>query len=159
MPLWRHQKQDRQGVATTTANREVAAEIEVEVMAATTLEFQIAVARLPGLDVRESLTITLNGNVIEPREILGRHATRIHALEVDQGTVKLSYSATVAGEAEPAPVRDIDVITYLRPSRYAEADKFFGFAATEFGQYTDSATLLEKVAAWVGTRCHRSRCR
>ena len=69
-----------------------------------------------------------------------------------QGTVKLSYSATVAGEAEPAPVRDIDLITYLRPSRYAEADKFFGFAATEFGQYTDPATLLEKVAAWVGTR-------
>jgi hypothetical protein len=24
---------------------------------------------------------------------------------------------------------------YLRPSRYAEADKFFGFAATEFGNY------------------------
>ena len=152
MPLWRHRKQHGQGVATTTANREVAAEIEVEVVAATTLEFQIAVARLPGLGVRESLTITLNGNVIEPREILGQHETRIHALEVDQGTVKLSYSATVAGEAEPAPVRDIDVITYLRPSRYAEADKFFGFAATEFGQYTDSATLLEKVAAWVGTR-------
>ena len=41
---------------------------------------------------------------------------------------------------------------YLRPSRYAEADKFFGFAATEFGNYTDSATLLEKVSSWVGTR-------
>jgi hypothetical protein len=35
---------------------------------------------------------------------------------------------------------------YLRPSRYAEADKFYGFAATEFGDYADSTTLLE--------RCH-----
>jgi transglutaminase-like putative cysteine protease len=40
----------------------------------------------------------------------------------------------------------------LRPSRYAEADKFFGFAATEFAQYADSATLLERVSSWVGTR-------
>ena len=55
-------------------------------------------------------------------------------------------------QAEPAPLRDIDLSTYLRPSRYAEADKFFGFAATEFGEFADSATLLEKVSSWVGTR-------
>jgi transglutaminase-like putative cysteine protease len=136
----------------TTANREVAAQIDVEVTAPTTLEFQVAVARLPGLEVRESLAITFNGKPLQPREIIGPHETRIHSLDVGEGLVSLSYQATVSGEAEPAPVRDIDVITYLRPSRYAEADKFFGFAATEFGQYTDSATLLEKVAAWVGAR-------
>jgi transglutaminase-like putative cysteine protease len=49
----------------------------------------------------------------------------------------------VCGEAQPAPVRDIDLVTYLRPSR---------FAATEFAQYADSATLLERVSSWVGTR-------
>jgi hypothetical protein len=152
MPSWRNHKERGQDVATTIANREVGTQIEVDVTAATTLEFQVAVARLPGLDVRESLSITLNGNAIEPVEIIGPHQTRIHSVQVDQGRVNLSYSATVAGEAEPAPVSDIDVITYLRPSRYAEADKFFGFAATEFGQYSDSATLLEKVAAWVGAR-------
>ncbi|MDT5076458.1 MAG: hypothetical protein QOJ80_1095, partial [Mycobacterium sp.] len=47
---------------------------------------------------------------------------------------------------------DYDLSMYLRPSRYAEADKFYGFAATEFGQYADSSTLLEHVAAWVGGR-------
>ena len=135
-----------------TANREVGAQIEVEVTAPTTLEFQIAVARQPGLDVRESLAITRNGKRLEPREIVGPHETRIHAVDVDEGPVSLSYSATVAGEADIAPVPDIDLITYLRPSRYAEADKFFGFAATEFGKYADSATLLEKVSSWVGTR-------
>ncbi|UMB71520.1 transglutaminase-like domain-containing protein [Mycobacterium paraterrae] len=149
MPTW-HDNGDRE--ATALANREVGAQIDVEVTAPTTLEFQVAVARQPGLDVSESLAITFNGNPIQPREIVGPHDTRIHSIEVGEGAVSLSYQATVAGEAEPAPVRDIDVITYLRPSRYAEADKFFGFAATEFGQYTDSATLLEKVAAWVGAR-------
>ncbi len=98
------------------------------------------------------MAITLNGKPIEAREIIGAHETRIHSVDIDEGTVSLSYSATVSGEAEPAPVRDIDLVTYLRPSRYAEADKFFGFAATEFAQYTDPATLLEKVSSWVGTR-------
>ncbi len=61
-----------------------------------------------------------------------------------------SYRATIEGRTDPPPVRDIDLSTYLRPSRYAEADKFFGYAATEFGQYANSVTVLEKVSSWVG---------
>ena len=64
----------------------------------------------------------------------------------------MSYSATVSGEADVVPVRDIDMITYLRPSRYAESDKFFGFAATEFERFGASVELLENVSSWVGTR-------
>ena len=66
-----------------------------------------------------------------------------------------SWPATprpIIGQTDPAPRDEIDLSTYLRPSRYAEADKFFGFAATEFGDFADSATLLEKVSSWVGTR-------
>jgi hypothetical protein len=139
-------------ITTSDLKRNVGAEIEVEVTEATVLDFQVAVARLPGIDVSESLAITFNGKAIEPREIVGEHGTRIHIVRADKGTVNLSYSATVVGQADPAPVRDIDLITYLRPSRYAEADKFFGFAATEFEQYGTSLTLLEKVSSWVGTR-------
>jgi transglutaminase-like putative cysteine protease len=152
MPSWRHRSERGHGIATTTANREVGALIDVEVNAPTTLEFQVAVARQPGLEIRESLAITFNGKPLQPREIIGPHDTRVHSIEVGEGAVSLSYEATVAGDAQPAPVRDIDLVTYLRPSRYAESDKFFGFAATEFGQFADSATLLEKVSSWVGTR-------
>jgi transglutaminase-like putative cysteine protease len=152
MPSWHRRKADGDGIGTITANREVGAEIEVEITAPTTLEFQIAVARQPGIDVRESLAITLNGTSLQPREIVGEHHTRIHSLQVDEGILSLSYSATVRGEAELAPLRDIELINYLRPSRYAEADKFFGFAATEFAEYVDSVTLLERVSSWVGTR-------
>lgn len=151
--MYSRQDNDRREAAVTTlANREVGAQIDVEVTAPTTLEFQVAVAHQSGLDISESLVITVNGNQIQPREILGPHDTRIHSIDVGTGVVSLVYQATVSGAANPAPVRDIDVITYLRPSRYAEADKFFGFAATEFGQYSGSATLLENVAAWVGSR-------
>jgi transglutaminase-like putative cysteine protease len=151
MPAWRRRAA---GDDTNTADvkRRVGAEIEVEVIEPTTLDFQIAVARQPGIDVSESLAIKLGGKALEPREIIGEHDTRIHVVQADRGIVTMSYSATVVGRADPAPVRDIDLITYLRPSRYAESDKFFGFAATEFRQYRTSIVLLEKVSSWVGTR-------
>ncbi|MGB7509582.1 MAG: transglutaminase family protein, partial [Mycobacterium sp.] len=135
--------------------RDVGAELDVAITAPTTLEFQIAVAPQPGAEVTESLTFVLDGKEIPPadiREIAGDHGNRIHTFEAPVGNLTVSYSATVVGEADPAPLRDIDMSTYLRPSRYAEADKFYGFAATEFGEFADSATLLEKVSSWVGTR-------
>ena len=137
---------------TTELKRDVGAELEVDVTSPTTLAFQIAVPEQPGARVTESLTFTSNGKAVTPDEIIGQHGNRIHRFAAPEGTVTASYQATILGEADPAPVRDIDLITYLWPSRYAEADKFFGFAATEFEEYVDSATLLEKVSSWVGTR-------
>jgi transglutaminase-like putative cysteine protease len=133
-------------------SREVGAEIEVQVIAPTTLEFQIAVARLPGLDVSESLAIKLNGKEIEPKEIIGEHETRIHRLHAEQGSLTMSYSATVSGHADTAPIRDIDMITYLRPSRYAESDRLAAVARGEFGGIGTGAALLAAVSSWVGTR-------
>lgn len=141
--------------------RDIGAELDVEITARTTLEFQIAVAPLPGAAITEELTFVLDGKEIpitgSPgasgiREISGEHGNRIHKFDSPEGNLKVSYSATVIGQGEPPPLRDIDLSIYLRPSRYAEADKFFGFGATEFGEFADSATLLEKVSSWVGTR-------
>ncbi len=121
-------------------------------MAPTELEFQIAVAPHPNTQVSESLSFVLNGNPVRPLEISGTHGNRIHKLDAEGGLLKVDYTATITGRTDPAPVSEYDQSMYLRPSRYAEADKFFGFAATEFGNYVDSATLLEKVSSWVGTR-------
>ncbi len=132
--------------------REVAAELEVEITAPTTLEFQIAVAPHPNASVSEALSFVLDGANVQPLEISGTHGNRIHKLDVPVGNLRVEYSATIVGRTDPAPVTEYDQSMYLRPSRYAEADKFFGFAATEFGTFMDSATLLEKVSAWVGTR-------
>nr|ABP43687.1 transglutaminase domain protein [Mycolicibacterium gilvum PYR-GCK] len=141
--------------AVDLMKRDVGAELDVEITDPTTLEFQIAVAPQPGAEVTESLSFVLDGREIplsEIHEISGDHGNRIHKLEAPVGNLKVSYSATVIGQADPAPVRDLDLSTYLRPSRYAEADKFFGFAGTEFGDIADSATILEKISSWVGAR-------
>ena len=132
--------------------RDVGAELEVEITAPTTLEFQIAVAPHPNTQVSESLSFVLDGQPVQALEISGVHGNRIHKLDAPVGNLPVDYAATIVGRTDPAPVTEYDLSMYLRPSRYAEADKFYGFAATEFGNYIDSTTLLEKVSLWVGTR-------
>jgi hypothetical protein len=94
----------------------------------------------------------LNGQPIEPLEISGVHGNRIHKFDAPVGNLKVDYAATIVGQTDPAAVTEYDLSMYLRPSRYAEADKFHGFATTEFGTYGDSARLLEVVSSWVGAR-------
>jgi transglutaminase-like putative cysteine protease len=136
----------------SAVKRDVGAQLEVGITAPTTLEFQIAVAPHPTAEVTESLSFVLDGKPVQPLEISGVHGNRIHKLDVAEGNLTVDYAASIIGQADPPPVTEYDLSMYLRPSRYAEADKFFGFAATEFGNYVDSTTLLEKVSSWVGTR-------
>jgi transglutaminase-like putative cysteine protease len=137
---------------TRPLKREVAAELEVEIIEPTTLEFQIAVAPHPNTEVFERLSFLLDGKPVQPLEISGMHGNRIHKLALPTGHLAVDYAATVVGRTDPAPVTEADLSMYLRPSRYAEADKFYGFAGTEFGNFVDSTTLLERVSLWVGTR-------
>jgi hypothetical protein len=121
--------------------REVGAELEVEITAPTTLEFQIAVAPHPNTEVSEWLSFVLDGNPVQPLEISGVHGNRIHKLDAPVGNLKVDYAATITGQTDPAPVTEYDLSMYLRPSRYAEADRFYGFAATEFGATTSIRRL------------------
>ena len=132
--------------------RQVSAELDVDIDADTTLDFQIAVAPHPEAEVSETLSFVLNGHPVQAREITGLHGNRIHKFDAHVGHLEVRYEATIVGQTSPAPVSDYDLSMYLWPSRYAEADKFYGFAGTEFGDYADSTTLLEKVSSWVGTR-------
>src|SRR5690349_10371178 len=137
---------------TRAMTREVGAEIEVEITAPTTLEYQIAVAPHPRAEVVESLCFVVNGRPVRPLEVSGVHGNRIHKFDAAVGSRKVNYAATILGQTDPAPVTNYDLLMYLRPSRYAEADNFDGLAATEFDTYGDSAMLLEDVSSWVGTR-------
>ncbi|WP_026343969.1 transglutaminase family protein [Nocardia sp. BMG111209] len=131
--------------------RDVSTSLDIEIQAPSILEFQITVARQEGLDVTESLSFELDGRTVGPQEILGPHGTRIHKIDCDSGNLRVRYDATVRNNAFVVPTSDYDLSVYLRPSRYAESDKFLGFAATEFG-YVASADLPVAVSNWVGSR-------
>ena len=139
------------GLIIGAMKRDVGAELEVEITAPTELEFQIAVAPHPNAEVSSRLSFVLDGKPVEPLEINGVHGNRIHKLHAPVGNLKVDDAATIVGRTDPAPVTEYDLSMYLRPSRYAEADKFYGFAATEFGKYVDSMTLLERCRCGLAT--------
>ncbi|MHA3022917.1 transglutaminase-like domain-containing protein [Mycobacterium sp. BMJ-28] len=128
------------------------AHLDVDINGPSTLEFQIAVAPHPGAQISEYLAFVMNGQQIFATEIAGVHGNRIHKFDAPVGQLTVDYTATIVGRSEPAPVTDYDLSQYLRPSRYAESDKFFGFAGYEFNQYSDTATLLANISSWVGRR-------
>ncbi|GAA2055769.1 transglutaminase-like domain-containing protein [Williamsia deligens] len=135
-----------------TPPREVSAMLDIRVDAPTELEFQITVAKLPGLEMTESLSITVDGNPVTPKEITAESGSRIHQLSVESGQVLVNYSASVTSPADPVAVEIGDRSVYLRPSRYAEADKFFGYVTGEFDLDADPADLLQQVARFVARR-------
>ncbi|MBW0272225.1 transglutaminase [Nocardia sp. MH4] len=132
--------------------RDVSASMEITVHADAVLQWQIAVARQPGLDLIESMTCVLDGEYVTPREVIGPHHSRLHVLDAQAGTLRLDYQATVFGTAIPAPATDYEIALYRRPSRYAESDKLLGYAAAEFGYGIVDPEMAARVAAWVGRR-------
>lgn len=129
--------------------REVAARLEFAVTDPTRVEIKIAVAGPADADVRESMRVVHNGIEVTPREIVVEHGARIHLLDCAPGEVTVDYAATVGGRFPAVPVTDADLSMYLRPSRYAEVDTFFGFAASRFGSPEPDAETLARVVEFV----------
>ncbi|AFA72040.1 transglutaminase-like protein [Gordonia polyisoprenivorans VH2] len=136
----------------TIPPRDVAATMSISVTAPTEIEMQIAVARMPGLSLDETLQVTLDGKPVSVEEIVDNYGGRIHRLSVESGQLDVDYRAAVTTPADPAQVAVTDHSIYLRPSRYAEADKFFGFAAGQFDTSLPKGELLNQVTAFVEDR-------
>lgn len=132
--------------------RDVSATLDITVHADTVLEFQIAVAHQPGIDLTESMDFILDSRGLQPREVFGAHGTRIHQVSSPAGSLRVCYRATALGSATAEPVSDHDLSMYLRPSRFAESDKLLGFAATEFGCGIGDLGMPARISTWVGNR-------
>ncbi|MEO9326630.1 transglutaminase-like domain-containing protein [Gordonia aurantiaca] len=135
-----------------TMPRDVSARLEVAIDDPTELEMQLTVAKLPGLQLQEELKIELDGQTVAPEEIIADHGSRIHRMQLDRGLLTIDYTAEVLTPADPIPVEATDRSKYLRPSRYAECDKFFGFVAGQFDLSLPEGELLNQVAAFVEER-------
>jgi transglutaminase-like putative cysteine protease len=129
--------------------RTVTALIDATVDRATTLVFSIVAAE-GATFVRESVDYRIDGRVVQPTEVFDQHGTRLHSFDVPEGRFTARYEAVVDGRVDPEPVRDIDLIRYLRPSRYCESDTLLPTAVAEF-HGLEGKTLLESVSSWVGS--------
>jgi len=101
--------------------------------------------------VTENITFTLDDQPIAFETVPDAHGTRLQRVLSQTGRLVASYDASIQGEASATVANATDLITYRRPSRYAESDALGPTAFAEFGSITDSAELLSSVSSWVGT--------
>ena len=132
-------------------DRTVGAELGITAYGECQLELQIAVARTPGLEVTEKLSIMYGDREIVPVEVAMPHDGRLHLVTLPPGYSQVHYEAHVSGDAVIPEPSQADLSLYLRPSRYIESESFGGFAQSEFAGVS-GAELLEAVSSWVGTR-------
>ena len=132
--------------------RNVSAHLELDISGRTNMVLSLAVAQ-GNLLGSETLELVLDGTRITPRQLVDRHGSRLHQLVATAGRMTIDYSAEVRGEAASAPVDDLDLITYLRPSRYCESDSLTPTARSEFSGLSGTA-LLTAVGSWVQQRLY-----
>lgn len=130
--------------------RTVAAHLVFKTVAETKVALAIAVARNPGYtSFDETLSVTAGGDKIPLTELSDHHGGRFHYMEFAEPTeVTVDYAATVGGFADPDETSLMELIRYVRPSRYAESDRLLPTSYAEFGGL-QGEELLSAVRRWV----------
>lgn len=130
--------------------RSVSTRLVFSTTADTKIALAITAARNPGYTAfSEELSITANGADVPFAEIADAEGGRIHYVEIPEASVvTVDYSATLAGRAISAEIPPVDLIRYVRPSRYAESDRLLPTAYAEFGGL-DGGDLILAVREWV----------
>jgi transglutaminase-like putative cysteine protease len=130
--------------------RTVTNHLELDIKGTTNMVFSIAAAQ--GSHVTsETLSFVLDGQPQRATELTDGHGTRLHTFVSGPGRMIVDYSADVSGRSDPAPSVDLDLVTYLRPSRYCESDSLTPTARSEFAGL-QGHDLLSAVTLWVWER-------
>lgn len=120
-------------------------------------EFILAVSTARGVPLAwEAITVSIDGNAVEPRELDEDPRTRLQLFETGQGLLMIDYAAEVEGRAPAPSVSALDPIVFLRPSRYVQSDTLTPLARETFpgltGSHHDGTRLVREVSAWVHDR-------
>jgi transglutaminase-like putative cysteine protease len=130
--------------------RTVAARLVFKTAAETKVALAVSVARNPGYSsLEESLSVMSGAEQVPVTELSDHHGGRFHYMEFPEPTeVTVDYTATIAGLAQPEEPNRMELIRYVRPSRYAESDRLLPTAYAEFGGL-QGEELLQAVRNWV----------
>ena len=116
--------------------------------------FVLAVAVAEGVPTtEETLRVRIDEQPVVVRETTDAHGSRLHLFETGPGILSVDYTATVVGRAAPLPVDELDLVRYLRPSRYVQSDTLTERARALFrgvdGRGLGGHALLAAVEDWV----------
>jgi len=130
--------------------RSVSVQLEIELAGPTDLVFDVGVAHGVNI-VHETLDFGTSGPAPTVTEILDPNGSRLHNLQSEAGIMTVDYRVEVEGRAAPAIVDPLELITYLRPSRYCQSDSLNATARSEFWGLSGH-NLLAAVVRWVSAR-------
>jgi transglutaminase-like putative cysteine protease len=130
--------------------RTVHSRLELDIQGTTNMVFSMAAAQGNQI-TSERLSFVLDGVPQQATELTDVHGTRLHRFVSGPGRMSVEYTADVAGRSAPPPVLDLDLVTYLRPSRYCESDSLTPTARSEFAGLSGH-DLLTAVTLWVSER-------
>lgn len=130
--------------------RNVSAHLAFTTVENTSIAMAVAVARMNGYQsINESMEVMVNGEPADIGELTDVHGGRVHTLKLGKpATVTVDYTAHVTGAADPDLGQEMDLIRYVRPSRYCESDKLLPFAYAQFKGMTGKDLVLA-VRQWV----------
>ncbi len=130
--------------------RHVSARLSADINEPTTIVLAIAVAR-GAWWLTEHLEVTVDGRALPVTEVGAEHGTRLHRAAAPTGHLEIAYRADVEGRDAPPDHDPVDLIRYLRPSRYAESDALVGIATHELG-HLRGGDLIRATGTWVAER-------
>ncbi len=130
--------------------RTVSSHLELTISGTTNMVFSLAASSVASLQ-SEELAFVLDGTPVEATELVDWNGTRLHRLVSGPGRMVVDYRAVITGSAPTPAPRDLDLITYLRPSRYCESDSLTPTARSEFAGLSGYG-LLSAVTLWVWER-------
>jgi len=127
--------------------RTVKTRLKLDIQGTTNVVFSLAAAR-GNTFASESLSFLLDGVAQSSNELADIHGNRLHQFVSGPGSMIVEYSAEIDGECAPPVTNDVDLVTYLRPSRYCESDSLTPTARSEFAGLSGH-DLLSAVTGWV----------
>jgi transglutaminase-like putative cysteine protease len=130
--------------------RTISAHLELDLRGLTNMVFSLSAATGATLS-RENFNFSLDGTALEFAEIADLHGGRLQQFVADRGRMTVDYTAQIEGRSAPIATNDLDLVTYLRPSRYCQSDSLYPTARSEFAGLTGH-NLLRAVTDWVWTR-------
>jgi len=144
-----------QGSVSATVSHEVGCSLVFDVEEPATLALQVAVARAATLTLDERLNVSVDGAAFAGtvRELTGDHGSRFHVLDAPRGAITVAYAATVTGSPpDPVAATELELLAYLRPSRYCPSDRLVGWATGEFGHLGRGQDAVQAITDWIALR-------
>jgi len=140
----------------TAGGTYVGCDLLLEVGTPATVVFSIAPSTTAGVLDIDEFTVSCDDLPFEatPQHLSGDYGARLHKLNLPPGRIGVRYEAHLTPlDTTPSAADDeIELLTYLRPSRFCPSDRLAGLASAELSHLPKGQERLDGLVRWVARR-------